>query len=193
MPYSKSPESFAQLYYDLLDYALESRARIEVRSQEPQKIISRFYGFCNAWKHRATEAEKMGNFPLAAEHKKRAAALMRYAPRKEKDKAVFLHKDMLSELAGERITASNEKVEDSLLEAAGMFARAQLGVPEPAASVPVVPVAPDNLAKKLFNIDTSKPREFPLAPVPQSEEEKTLMEQIRREMEESGDKHGDET
>lgn len=148
MPYSKEPESFAKLFWEILDYALESRERIEVATSEPTKIIARFYGFRNAWKCRSEEAEQMGNMELAAAHKTKSSALLRYMPTRAAGKVVFIHKDILSSLMGETLTASEQRVDDPLLESASNFAKAQHGVLFNEA--PVVPVNPQATINKIF-------------------------------------------
>lgn len=190
MPYSRDPESFSKIFYDILDLALRSDQRIEVIG-DAKKLLRKFYAFKDAWKARAESTERLGNFPLAAEHRKRVSALLRYQGVIEPGKLVLLHKDMLSDQLGERVSGSGQTVVDPLLGSAEDFAKLSLGILDKAqpGTPALSPVPQENIAMKLFGVDTSAPREQPVAPVPQTEEEKALMEQIRREQEETGDKH----
>jgi hypothetical protein len=210
MGWSKNPLVYPKLFHDLLQAAEEGRAKV-VLSVTPGKAAKykfQFYAFKWAWESKAERSRRLQNFVLAAAEEAKAAKLGRYIPIVEVDRITFVNKDVVMMEEGATLTVSDEFVSDSPHETIDLVAQDQASREEVLAmrkerrkgGSPAVPAAmrlptapPENLAQKLFGVDTSKPREFPLAPVPQSEEEKTLMEQIRREMEESGDKHGDET
>jgi hypothetical protein len=205
MAWSQNPLAYPKLFHDILTAAEENRDRIVIHTAPGRsaKYKFQFYGFRDAWLKKAERSRKIQNFELAAEEEAKAAKLARYTPMIGPDSVTFINKEVALMEEGVSLEVSERSAPDDMIETIDMVAQDQAmreraiasrkmkKADRPATPAPSMPVAqPENLALKLFGVDTTKAQKNePIAPVPQTEEEKALLEQIRKELEESGNKH----
>lgn len=118
MPWSKNPTSYAELWYDVLDYARDAREKIELEVPigEEGKYRGMFYAFKTSWEKQAEREEKKGRLDMAQQARGNAETLMRYGVMVQPGKLVLVNKNVLALESGVKVKASERKANDVIID-----------------------------------------------------------------------------
>lgn len=205
MPWSKNPRTYPDVFGQILFAAKEMRKSftLTVPEGEEGKFRSQFYAYARSHLSDGDKREKRGDLNGAAISRANYEYLLRYAVNVEVGKIHFVNKNVVTQ--GLKLEVSREIVTDEMSEQIGIVLSAdthRAAPPEKKKSTKeaIIPLGFSTPKEKPMTIEQLKAKHpflnplppEPAAPVPKDAEELALLEQVRREREESGEKHEEE-